>query len=91
MDSSAFAAAEMTIKQNKGELLAPRWLRILWAVVAAIIAFVLLQVGGAKAVRSLCYIMGLPLAILTYLVFVSVYKMLKEDHGEIKWWSRYRK
>ena len=91
MDSSAFAAAEMTTKQNGDEALAPRWLRIVWAVVAAIIAFILLQVGGAKAVRSLCYIMGLPLALITYIVFVSIYKMLKEDHGEIKWWSKYKK
>ncbi len=80
MDSSAFAAAEMTVRQDKNDASAPRWLRIVWAVVAAVMAFIVLQVGGAKAVRSLCYITGLPLAIIALLVIYSVYKMLKEDH-----------
>lgn len=91
MDSSAFAAAEMTAVQDGENSNAPRWLRVVWAVVASLIAFVLLQIGGAKAVRSLCYIAGLPLAVISYLVFFSVYKMLKEDHGEAKWWSKYTK
>lgn len=81
MDSSAFSAAEMTVKHEKadGEVLAPRWLRIAWAIVASIVAFVLLQVGGVKAVRSLCYIAGLPLTVIAYLAIVSAIKMLKAD------------
>ena len=81
MDSSAYATAEMTAKQTDGDSSAPRWLRIVWAVVAAVIAFVILQVGGAKAIRSLCYITGLPLAIIAFLVMISVFRMLKEDFG----------
>lgn len=80
MDSSAFAAAEMTAKQNGTDNLAPRWLRIVWASVAAIIAFIVVQVGGARAVRSVCYIAGLPLAIISFIVMYSVYKMLKQDY-----------
>lgn len=80
MDSSAFAAAEMTAIQTGADNLAPRWLRIVWAVIAAIIAFIVVQVGGAKAVRSVCYIAGFPLAILALLIICSVYKMLNEDH-----------
>lgn len=82
MDSSAFAAAEMTIIQEDEKGQAPRWLRIVWAAVASMIAFVLLQVGGVKAVRSLCYMTGLPLAIITYLVMFSAWRMLKEDHSK---------
>ena len=79
MDSSAFAAAEITFKRTNESQLAPRWLRILWAIAASVISFVLLQIGGFKVVRSLCYIAGLPLAILSYLVMAGVYKMLKQD------------
>lgn len=79
MDSSAFAAAEMSVVQEEKDSLAPRWLRIFWSAVAAIIAFVLCQIGGAKAVRSLCNITGLPLAIITYFIIYSIIKMLKED------------
>ncbi len=80
MDSSAFSAAEMTVKRVKEDGFAPRWLRIIWAVAAVIMAFVLLQVGGAKAVRSLCYITGLPLSIIALFIIISVIKMLKKDY-----------
>lgn len=80
MDSSAFAAAEMTAVQTGSDNLAPRWLRVLWAAVAAIIAFIVVQLGGAKAVRSVCYIAGLPLAIISFVIIYSVYKMLKSDY-----------
>lgn len=82
MDSSAFSVAEMTIKQENGENFAPRWLRVIWALIAAIMAFVLLQIGGAKAVRSLCYITGLPLAVISFFVIASVIKMIKQDYGK---------
>ena len=80
MDSSAFAAAEMTVVQNGADSLAPRWLRIVWAIVAAAIAFIVVQVGGAKAVRSVCYIAGLPMAIVSFIVMYSVYNMLRKDY-----------
>lgn len=80
MDSSAFAAAEMTAVQTGADNLAPRWLRVVWAIVAAVIAFVVIQVGGAKAVRSVCYIAGLPMAIVSFIVMFAVYKMLKKDY-----------
>lgn len=80
MDSSAFAAAEMTAVQTGADRLAPRWLRLTWAIVASVIAFIVVQVGGAKAVRSVCYIAGLPLAIISFAVIYSAYSMLKTDY-----------
>lgn len=82
VDSSAFAAAEMTVVQEEfaEEASAPRWLRIVWAFITAAIAFVVLQVGGAKAVRSLCYAAGLPLAIIAVFIIISAVKMIKEDY-----------
>ena len=59
---------------------APRWLRVVWAAVAAIIAFIVVQLGGAKAVRSVCYIAGLPLAVIAFFIMYAVYKMLKTDY-----------
>lgn len=80
MDSSAFAAAEMTAVQTGSDNLAPRWLRVVWAAVAAVIAFIVVQLGGAKAVRSVCYIAGLPLAIIVFFIMYAVFKMLKTDY-----------
>ena len=80
MDSCAFSAAEMTtIKSDKFNY-APRWVRVMWAIVAAIIAFVVIQVGGAKAVRSLCYIAGLPLTLIALLIIISLIKNLKNEN-----------
>lgn len=86
MDSSAYSAAEMSVARldADGGASTPRWLRMLWAVVAAAIAFALVQVGGAQAVRSLCYTAGLPLALITLAVMASVARMLREDAGVVR-------
>lgn len=80
MDSSAFSAAEMSVVQrDTDERLAPRWIRVLWASIAAVFAFLLVRIGGAQAVRSLCFITGLPLAAVAIIVIISTVRMLKED------------
>ena len=92
MDSSAFAAAEMTAVQTGSDDLAPRWLRLVWAVAAAVIAFIVVQLGGAQAVRSVCYIAGLPLALIVFLIMYSVFIMLREDyvrHSAIPFFTDY--
>ena len=92
MDSSAFAAAEMTAVQTGSDDLAPRWLRLVWAVAAAVIAFIVVQLGGAQAVRSVCYIAGLPLAVIVFLIMYSVFVMLREDytrHSETPFFTDY--
>ena len=83
MDSSAFTAAEMTtVKRREREELAPRWVRVLWAVIACLVAFVLLRVGGFMAVRTVSVITGIPLAVIMYLMIISVMKTLKKDREE---------
>lgn len=79
MDSSAFTAAEMTSKHADSTQLAPRWVRVLWAVIACLVAFILLKVGGFMAVRTLSVITGIPLAIIMYVLIASLMKSLKED------------
>lgn len=77
VDSSSFVAAESTYKSDKGDL-APRWLRMLWAIVTCIITFVLLQVGGFDAVQVLAILIGFPLAIIMIIVIISALKLLKQ-------------
>lgn len=79
MDSSAFTAAEMTVKHTGSEELAPRWVRVVWAVIACAVAFTLLRVGGFIAVRTVSVITGIPLAVIMYLLIASLMKVLKED------------
>ena len=78
VDSSSFVAAETTYKHEKnGDDLAPRWLRMLWAIVTCVITFVLLQVGGFDAVQVLAILIGFPLAIIMFIVIISAIKLLK--------------
>lgn len=84
VDSSSFVAAETTTIHNKSDDMAPRWCRMLWAIITCIITFVLLQVGGFNAVQVLAILIGLPLAIIMFLVIASAVKALREDDENSK-------
>lgn len=79
VDSSSFVAAELTAKKSSTEALAPRSSRLLWALVACVITFVLLQIGGFSAVQTLALLVGLPLSIVMLIVIVSAVKLLRHD------------
>ena len=52
---------------------------VVWTVIACVVAFTLLRVGGFLAVRTVSVITGIPLAIIMYLMILSLMKILKED------------
>lgn len=81
VDSSSFVAAETTSKHAAVDEHAPRWMRIFWATIACLITFVLLRVGGFGAVQVLAILVGLPLAIVMFIVIASAVKMIKK-HGK---------
>lgn len=83
IDSSSFVAAETTTIHDKPEDLSPRWIRILWAAISCLITFVLLQVGGFNAVQVLAILIGFPLAILMFVIIISIIKALKEDYKKV--------
>lgn len=70
-----------TMSQN-GKLVADRWLTVLWGVLTALIAVVLLLSGGEDALnnlQSVTIIAASPFVVLILVMCVSVYKGLKED------------
>lgn len=79
MDSSTIAVAEMTTKHKDGTGMAPRLTRIIWALAACFLTFILLCIGGYKSIRLMCLIMGLPLGILAVVVLFSCMKLLKSE------------
>ena len=79
VDSSSFVAAETTMIHNNSDDMAPRWARLFWAIIACIITFLLLQVGGFGAVQVLAILIGFPLAIMMFVVILSVTKALKNE------------
>lgn len=84
VDSSSFVAAETTTIHASIEEQAPRWIRILWAAISCLITFVLLQIGGFNAVQVLAILVGLPLAIVMFIVIVSAIKMINVKKGHEK-------
>lgn len=83
VDSSSLVAAEMTTLHDASKEPAPRSMRLLWAFIACVITFVLLQVGGFSAVQTLALLTGLPLAVIQILLIISGGKMLKVQSGKI--------
>lgn len=77
--SSAFVAAETTFNHASSDSQAPRWCRVFWSVIICLITFVLLKVGGFNAVQVLALLIGLPLAILMFVVVASAVKAIRED------------
>ena len=77
VDSSSFVAAESTTIHDDNETTAPRWIRVVWAIIACVITYVLLQVGGFSAVQVLALLVGLPLAVIMFLVIWSTIKELR--------------
>lgn len=84
VDSSSFVAAETIMKYEDQNKLAPRWLRMFWAVISCVITFVLLQVGGFSSVQVLAILIGFQLAIVMFIVIVSAIKALKQDYPDNK-------
>lgn len=80
VDSSAYVAAETTYIHADSDTQAPRWCRVFWAAVICVITFVLLEVGGFSAVQVLAILIGLPLAVLMFIVIASAVKALREDN-----------
>lgn len=85
MDSSTIAVAEMTVRHKVGTESASRGIRIIWAILACCLTFILLSIGGYKSIRLLCLLTGLPLGILACVVLVSCLKMLRADYGDSKY------
>lgn len=79
VDSSSFVAAETTTHHASVDEQAPRWMRIFWAAIACIITFVLLRIGGFGAVQVLAILVGLPLALVMFIVIASAVKLVRKN------------
>ncbi len=82
VDSSSFVAAELSIRNSDVHRFASRGVRLIWAAVACVITFVLLQVGGFSAVQTLALLVGLPLSIVMVIIIISAVKMLRGSHAD---------
>lgn len=60
----------------------PKWLRIFWAVLTAVLTVAMLLAGGVVTMEYATLIFALPVTIIAYLVMASFYKALGMERAE---------
>ncbi|MDJ1372105.1 choline BCCT transporter BetT [Gulosibacter molinativorax] len=60
----------------------PKWLRIFWAILTAVLTIAMLVAGGVTTMEYATLIFGLPVTIVAYLVMASFSKVLRMERAE---------
>ena len=60
----------------------PKWLRIFWAVITAVLTVAMLLAGGVTTMEYATLIFALPVTVIAYLVMASFYKVLRMERAE---------
>lgn len=60
----------------------PKWLRIFWAVLTAVLTIAMLLAGGVVTMEYATLIFALPVTAIAYLVMASFYKALRIERAE---------
>ena len=60
----------------------PKWLRIFWAVLTAVLTVAMLLAGGVVTMEYATLIFALPVTVIAYLVMASFYKALRMERAE---------
>lgn len=60
----------------------PKWLRIFWALLTALLTVAMLLAGGVITMEYATLIFGLPVTIIAYLVMISFYKVLRMERAD---------
>ncbi|WP_312307184.1 choline BCCT transporter BetT [Pulveribacter sp.] len=60
----------------------PKWLRIFWAVLTAVLTVAMLLAGGVATMEYATLIFALPVTVVAYLVMASFYKVLRMERAE---------
>lgn len=60
----------------------PKWLRIFWALLTAVLTIAMLLAGGIGALQHATLIFALPVSVLVYLVMISFWKTLRMERAQ---------
>ncbi|ASJ71257.1 BCCT family transporter [Granulosicoccus antarcticus] len=82
LDSAAYVLASVTSHKLSGYQEPKRWIRIMWALILAVVGIVLIQLGGLKPVQTSTIVVALPLIPVLVILTISLLRWLKEDFGE---------
>ena len=60
----------------------PKWLRVFWAVLTAVLTVAMLLAGGVTTMEYATLIFALPVTVIAYLVMASFHKVLRMERAE---------
>ncbi|MEN1961125.1 choline BCCT transporter BetT [Luteimonas sp. MJ246] len=60
----------------------PKWLRVYWAVLTAVLTVAMLLAGGVTTMEYATLIFALPVTVIAYLVMASFHKVLRMERAE---------
>lgn len=83
-DSGALVMSNFTSKITDNRQDGARWLRIFWSVTVGLLTLALLQMDGIATVQAATVVMGLPFAIVVYLVMFSLLKSLRLESIQLE-------
>ena len=66
---------------SDGDLNAPRYKKIVWAIIEATVAYVLLAVGSLKALQTVSIAASLPFLFIMIAMVPALMKELKKDNA----------
>lgn len=78
-DSATYALSMMT---SNGNINPPRYKEVVWAVVSATIAYVLLSAGSLKALQTISIAASLPFLFIMIVMCPALMKELRKEHWE---------
>ena len=79
-DSATFV---LSMQSENGTLHPQNWIKILWGLILALIAAVLLRFGGINTLQNVMIIVAFPFAILLIIITVSLLKELHYERGKM--------
>ncbi|MDI5983847.1 choline BCCT transporter BetT [Halomonas sp. M4R5S39] len=78
-DSGSLVLSNLTSVLTDPNHDAPSWMRILWAAIIGMLTLALLMAGGLEALQGAVVIMGLPFALVLFLMMLGLFKALKVE------------
>jgi len=81
IDSNAFIISMISCKEIKNDQESPRWARLFWCSLLAVIGVAIMTVGGLPVVQLSSVATGVPIIFIIIILGLSVRKWLNEDFG----------
>lgn len=82
VDANAYTIANMSCREVRLGMEAPRWARVFWAMMLLFATVALMLVGGMEVVQLSSVLTAVPTIFISLILAISTVKWLKEDYRQ---------